>query len=68
MPQWSRARISEEEEIGMRKCRRRINFGIMNEEVKGSSSEVVEIKIRKCSIKSHIDIMDEEMKVISSEE
>ena len=40
---------------------------IINEEMKGSSSEVEEIKIRKCRRKSHVGIIDEEMKGSNSE-
>ena len=49
-------------------CRRKSNVEIINEEVKGSSSEVKEVKIRKCSIKSHAGIINEEIKGSSSEE
>ena len=42
----------------MRKCRRKSNAGIINEEVKGSISEVEEIKIRKCRRKNHIGIIN----------
>ena len=52
----------------MRKCRRKINDEIKNEEVKGKYSEVEEIKILKCSRKSHVDIINEETKGSSSEE
>ena len=51
----------------MRKCRRKINVEITNEEVKGSSNEVEDIKILKCSRKSHVDTINEEMKGSSSE-
>ena len=51
----------------MRKCRRKSNVEIKNEEVKGKSSETEEIKILKCSRKSHVDIINEEMKGSSSE-
>ena len=40
IPHWSKAMSSEEEEIGILKCRRKNHAEIMNEEVKGSSSEV----------------------------
>ena len=59
---------SEEEEIGILKCRRKNHAEIMNEEVKGSSSEVEEIGIHKFSGKSHVDIINEELKGISNEE
>ena len=52
----------------MRKCRRKRNVDITNEEVKESISEVEESKIRKCSRKSHVDIINEEMEGSSSEE
>ena len=68
IPQWSYAIIIEEEDIGMRKCKRKRNVDITNEEVKGSISELEEIKIRKCSRKSHVDIINEEMEGSSSEE
>ena len=42
----------------MRKCSRKINVEITNEEVKGKISEVEEIKILKCSRKSHVDIIN----------
>ena len=43
IPQWSEEISSEEEDIGMRKCRRKSHVEIINEEVKGSSSEVEDI-------------------------
>ena len=49
IPQWIESSISEEEDILILKCKRKINADITNEEVKGSISEVEEIKIRKCS-------------------
>ena len=52
----------------MRKCRRKFNVNIINEEVKGKISEVEDIKILKCRRKSHVDIINEEMKVSSSED
>ena len=42
----------------MRKCSRKINVEITNEEVKGKISEVEEIKILKCSRKSHVEIIN----------
>ena len=59
MPQWSEVSSSEEEYIGMRKCRGKSNIEISNEEVKGSSSEIEDIKICKCSRKIHVDIINE---------
>ena len=52
----------------MRKCRRKINVDIMNEELKEIVSAVEEIKIPRCIRKSHDNIINEEMKVSSSEE
>ena len=52
----------------MRKCGRKSNVEIINEEVKGSSSELEDIKICKCSRKSHVDIINEVMKGSSIEE
>ena len=49
-------------------CGRKINTEIINEVVKGSSSEVEEIKIHKFVRKSHSNIINEEMKISSSEE
>ena len=40
IPQWSEASISEEEDIGIRKCRRKNNIDIKNDGVNGSSSEL----------------------------
>ena len=67
IPQWSEEISSEDEDIGMRKCRRKSNDEIINEEVKGIISEVEEIKMRKCSRKSHVDIINEEVKGSISE-
>ena len=68
IPKWSEERSSEEEYIGMCKCRRKINAEIINEEVKGRSSEVEESKIRKFSRKSHVGFINQYMKRSSSEE
>ena len=46
----------------MRKCGRKSHVEIINEEVKGSSSEVEEIKMCKCRRKIHVDIINEEMR------
>ena len=59
IPQWSEARSSEDEEIGMRKCMKKRNVEIINDEVKGISSEVEDIKIRKCRRNIHIGIIIE---------
>ena len=40
IPHWSESSSSEEEEIGMRKCKRKSNLEIINEEVKENSIEV----------------------------
>ena len=68
IPQWSEARSSEEEDIGMHKWRGKSNFEIKNEELKGRSSELEEIEIRKCSRRINVDIINREMKGSSSEE
>ena len=44
IPQWNEEITSEEEDILMRKCRRKSSVDIINEEVKGSSSVAEEIK------------------------
>ena len=46
----------------MRSCKRNINVGIINEEVKGSISGVEEIKIHKCGRKIHVDIINYDIK------
>ena len=56
-----------EERDSTYKCRRKSNVDIINEEVKGISSEEEEIEIRKCRRKSQVDILKKEMKGISSE-
>ena len=61
-PLWSETSSSEEEYIGMRKCRRKINVGNKNEEVKVKRSEEEEIKIPKCNRKSHVETLNEERK------
>ena len=43
----------------MSKCSRKNNVKIINDELKGSSSEVKEIKICKCSRNIHVDIINE---------
>ena len=68
IPKWSGGINSEEYDVVMRNCRRKINIDIKKEEMKGSSGEVEEIKIHECSRKIHVDIINEEMKGISSEE
>ena len=44
----------EVEEIKIRKCRRKIHVGIINEEMKGSSSEEEDIGMRKCRRRSRV--------------
>ena len=46
----------------MRKCRRKSHVAIINEEMKGISSEEEDIGTRKCRIKSRADIINEEVK------
>ena len=47
------------EEIKIRKCSRKIHVDILNEELKGSSSEEEEIGIHKCRRRSQVDIINE---------
>ena len=68
IPQWSEPSSGEEEDIGMRKCRRKINVEITNEEVEGKSSEAEEIKILNCSRKSHVETVNKRIKGSISEE
>ena len=51
----------------MCKCRGKIHVEIINEEVKGRSSEEEEIIIRKCRRRSRVDIINESVKGSSSE-
>ena len=59
MPQWSESRSCEEVGIIMGRYSRKSNVDIINEEVKGSSSEVEEIKILKCKRKVDNDIISD---------
>ena len=68
IPQWSEARSSEEEYIGMRKCKRKSNVEIKNEEVKRKIGKEEDMKIIKYSRKSHVETLNGEMKGSSSEE
>ena len=68
IPKWGEAISSKEEYIGMRKCRRKSNVEIKNEELKVKNSEVEEIKILKCIRKVHVETVNEEMKGSSSAE
>ena len=52
----------------MRKCSRKSNVDITNEEVKGKISEVEEIKMLQCSRNIHVETVNEEIKGSSSEE
>ena len=45
---------SEVERIKILKCSRKIHVGIINEEVKGSSSEEEDIGMRKCRRRSRV--------------
>ena len=67
-PLWSESISSEEEGIGMRKDRRKINVENTKEEVKGKMSEEEEIKIPEGSRKIHVEAVNEETKESSSEE
>ena len=50
------------EDIKIRNCSRKRHVDIINEEIKGSSSEEEDIGIRKCRIISLVDIVNEEVK------
>ena len=50
------------EDIKILKCIRKIHVDIINEEMKGSSSEEEEIGIHKCMRRSRVDIINEEVK------
>ena len=56
IPQWSEASSNEEEYIGMRKGRRKINVENTNKAVKGKNSEEEEIQITKCSRKITLEL------------
>ena len=62
IPKWSQESSTEEKDIGIRKCRRKINVEIKNDEMKGNGSEVEEIKILKCSRKCHVETVNKEMR------
>ena len=68
IPRWSEARSRKEEDIGIRKGRRKSNVDNKKKEVKVKNSEEEEIKIPKCSRKSHVETVNEETKEIISEE
>ena len=67
-PLWSEENSSEEEDIVMRKGRRKSNVENKNEELKGESSEEGYIKIPECNRKGHVETVNEETKENSSEE
>ena len=54
------------EEIKIRKCVRKIHVDMINEEMKGSSSEMEDIGIHKCRRRSRVDIINEEVKGCTS--
>ena len=56
---------SQEEDIGMRKDRRKLDIENTNKEVKGKNSEEEEIKIPKCSRNINVETVNEETKKIS---
>ena len=62
IPQWIESSNSEEEDIGIRKGKRKNNVENTNKEVKVKNSEVEQIKVPKCSRKSHVETVKEEMK------
>ena len=64
----SEASSSEEEDIGMRKGRRKSDLENKNKELNGSSSEEEEIKSPKCVRKGNVETVNEETKESNSEE
>ena len=64
----SEASSSEEEDIGMRKGRRKRYFDNTNKELNGSSIEEEEIKYPKCGRKGDVETKNEETKGSNSEE
>ena len=54
------------EEIKIRKCRRRNQVDIINEEMKEISSEDEDIGICQCIRRSRVDIINEEVKGCTS--
>ena len=64
----SEASSGEEEDIGMRKGRRKSDFENTNKELNGSSIEEEEIKSPKCGRKGNSETKNEETKVSNSEE
>ena len=64
----SEASSSEEEDIEMRKSRRKSDFDNKNKELNGSSIEEEEIKSHKCGRKGNVETVNEETKESNSEE
>ena len=62
IPHCSGSSSGEEEDIGMCKCRRKINAENKNVDVKGKRSEVEEIKIPKCIRRIRVEITNKEVK------
>ena len=62
------ASSSEEEDIGMRKGRRKSDFDNTNKEWNGSIIEEEEIKSPKCGRKGNVETKNEETKESNSEE
>ena len=58
----SEASSSEEEDIGMRKDRRKSDFENTNEELNGKIIEEEEIKSLKCGRKVNVETVNEETK------
>ena len=59
---FSEASSSEEENIGMRKGRRKSDFENTNKELNGSSIEEEDIKSPKCGRKGNVETVNEETK------
>ena len=64
----SEASSGEEEDIGMRKSRRKSDFENTSKELNGSSIEEGDIKSPKCGRKGHVETKNEESKESNSEE
>ena len=57
-----KGKISEEEEIKIPECRRKIHVETVNEEMKESSYKEEYIGTRECRIRSQVDIRNKEQK------
>ena len=64
----SEASSSDEEDIGMRKGKRKSDFENTNKELNRSSNEEEEINSPKCGRKGNVETVNEETKESNSEE